>query len=54
MSRPACSRTASTTAAGQWPSWVTEIPDRKSRYSFPSSSHSRVPSPRTNSTGLRA
>ena len=52
-SRPACSRTASTTRGWQWPSCATEMPARKSRYSLPSASHSRVPSPRTNSTGLR-
>src|ERR687895_634629 len=52
--RPACARTASTTAGWQCPIWATEIPARKSRYSLPSSSHRRVPSPRTNSTGFRA
>ena len=31
----------------------TEIPARKSRYSLPSESQSRAPSPRTNSTGAR-
>src|SRR5918994_7437078 len=54
MSRPACSRTASTTRGWQWPSCATDMPVRKSRYSLPSSSQRRVPSPLTNSTGLRA
>ena len=44
----------SVTRGWQWPRFVTEIPHRKSRYSFPSASHSREPSPRTNSTGIRA
>src|SRR3954451_6044950 len=54
MSSAACSRTASTTAGWQWPRLVTEMPHRKSRYSWPASSHRRVPSPRTKVTGLRA
>ena len=48
---PTCSRTAATTRGWQWPRLVTEMPHRKSRYSLPSASHSRAPSPRTNSTG---
>jgi len=50
---PACSRTAATTAGWQWPTEQTEMPARKSRYSFPSESQSSAPSPRTNSTGAR-
>ena len=41
ISRPACSHTAFTTPGWQWPSSDTEMPQRKSRYSFPASSHSR-------------
>ena len=54
ISSPACARIAATTSGWQWPVLQTEIPARKSRYSAPSASHSRAPSPRTNSTGNRA
>ena len=33
---------------------VTASPEKKSRYTRPSLSHSRVPAPRTNATGARA
>ena len=54
ISSPAWARTAATTPGWQWPVLQTEIPARKSRYSSPSASQSRAPSPRTNSTGKRA
>ena len=54
ISSPAWARIAATTSGWQWPVLQTEIPARKSRYSSPSASHSRAPSPRTNSTGNRA
>ena len=41
-------------AGWQCPRLLTAMPVRKSRYSLPSSSHRRAPSPRTNSTGRRA
>src|SRR4051794_8800546 len=52
MSRSVCSRTAATTAGWQCPRLVTEMPHRKSRYSLPSASHRRAPSPRTKVTGF--
>src|SRR4051794_15645729 len=54
MSLALCSRTASTIAGWQCPRLVTEIPHRKSRYSLPSASHRRAPSPRTKGAGVRA
>lgn len=53
MSRPACSRMAATTFGWQWPVPSTEMPARKSRYSLPSASHSRQPSPLTKAMGKR-
>src|SRR5882672_5458039 len=49
----ACSRSVPTTLGWQWPSAVTEMPPVKSRYSLPSESHTRRPSPRTRATGCR-
>src|SRR5262245_46593266 len=49
----ACSRIVPTTFGWQWPSAVTAMPPVKSRYSLPSESHTRTPSPRTSATGLR-
>src|SRR5262249_31372112 len=42
-----------TTLGWAWPSAVTAIPPVKSRYSRPSLSHTRTPSPRTSATGAR-
>src|SRR5581483_4379162 len=42
-----------TTLGWLWPSAVTAMPPVKSRYSLPSLSHTRTPSPRTRTTGLR-
>src|SRR6266702_1026613 len=49
----ACSLSVPTTLGWLWPSAVTEIPPVKSRYSLPSESHTREPSPRTRATGCR-
>src|SRR6266568_4827821 len=49
----ACSRSVPTTFGWQWPSAVTAMPPVKSRYSLPSESQTRVPSPRTRATGYR-
>ncbi len=38
ISRPTCSCTAATTFGWQWPTLLTEIPLRKSRYWYPSES----------------
>ena len=51
ISRAACVRTAPTTSGWQWPSEQTAIPDRKSRYSTPSTSRSTQPEPSANSIG---
>ena len=53
FSKAACLSSASTSAGWQCPRLMTPMPLRKSRYSLPSSSQRRMPSPRTNSTGLR-
>jgi len=42
---------ASATTGWAWPRPVTARPERKSRYSRPSVSQSRLPSPRTKVTG---
>src|SRR5581483_1719293 len=47
------SRMVPTTLGWLWPSAVTAMPPVKSRYSLPSLSHTRTPSPRTRTTGLR-
>jgi len=49
----AASRMAPVTTGWQWPSEVTAMPVVKSRYSRPSESHTRVPSPRTIRIGVR-
>ena len=49
----ACSRIVPTTLGWECPSAVTAIPPVKSRYSLPSLSHTRAPSPRTSTTGAR-
>ena len=51
ISRPVCSWIACTTCGWQWPVLQTEMPERKSRYSWPSASVSTQPLPETNSTG---
>src|SRR3990170_1417401 len=53
MRAAACSCTAFTTSGWQWPRLTTAIPATKSRYSRPSSSQTRVPSPLTSVTGCR-
>src|SRR3546814_5485584 len=50
---PSCVLTASTSAGWAWPNEFTAMPPRKSRYSLPSTSHTREPSPRA-STSLGA
>src|SRR5262245_29422074 len=42
-----------TTRGWLWPSAVTAMPPVKSRYSLPSESQTRTPSPRTSATGYR-
>src|SRR3970282_1463823 len=49
----ACPCTAFTTAGWQWPRLTAAIPATKSRYSRPSSSQTRQPSPLTSVTGSR-
>src|SRR5215468_10913248 len=49
----ACSRIVPTTRGWEWPSAVTAMPPVKSRYSLPSESHTRIPSPRTSAMGAR-
>src|SRR5512134_163303 len=49
----ACTVIARVTSGCVWPRSATAIPPRKSRYSLPSASKSRAPSPRTNATGNR-
>src|SRR4029450_1123248 len=49
----ACSLRVPPTLGWLWPSAVTEMPPVKSRYSLPSESHTREPSPRTRATGCR-
>src|SRR3989304_4989158 len=49
----ACSWTAFTTSGWQWPRLTAAIPATKSRYSRPSSSQTRVPSPLTSVIGNR-
>ena len=49
----AASRMAPVTTGWQWPSEVTAMPEVKSRYSLPSLSHTRAPSPRTSTSGVR-
>jgi hypothetical protein len=51
MSRAACSWIAATTCGWQWPVLQTAMPERKSRYSVPSTSTRTQPSPASNSTG---
>lgn len=48
----ACSFTAPATSGIACPLMVVTIPPKKSRYSLPSESHTRKPSPRTSSIGL--
>src|SRR5437764_3588807 len=50
----AWSARASATSGWAWPSETTASPPRKSRYSRPSLSHSRVPSPGRKAPGSRA
>ncbi len=49
----AASWMAPVTRGWQWPSAVTAMPLVKSRYSRPSLSHTRTPSPRTRQIGAR-
>src|SRR5215471_11013190 len=49
----ACRANASMIRGCAWPRVETAIPAPKSKYSFPSSSHTREPSPRTKTTSYR-
>ena len=53
ISLATCSCTACTTGAGQCPSRLQPQPGNRSRYSAPSASQIRDPSPRTRQTGNR-
>lgn len=50
----ACSTSAAVILGWQCPWFTAEYADRKSRYSFPSMSHSFDPSPRDSTTGSGA